>query len=259
MLAQHYVPIDSLKATFVEMSSDQNNHELLIGVLWQVLVHSAFQVRCYAASLFEHLIRGVDLNLVSKKVVPALVTLASDLEMLVRQNTLPAFGVLAESVSDTALLEKIRLQFQSFLDDQVYANEHALLLDMVKTLGEIGPNVEPKLRDDFILPRLSTLAKANNGNTNETRRRDIATELLEGFKALSCCFFSDDHLTNYMVPGLKCLLIDVKDLGLPDQDVVLSLISEHESKVEEKPPQRFAKESKQIIYIAVCFYIVVVT
>jgi hypothetical protein len=81
MLAQHYVPIDSLKATFVEMSSDQNNHELLIGVLWQVLVHSAFQVRCYAASLFEHLIRGVDLNLVSKKVVPALVTLASDLEM----------------------------------------------------------------------------------------------------------------------------------------------------------------------------------
>ena len=38
-----------------------------------------------------------------------------------------------------------------------------------------------------ILPRLSAIAKANNENTNETRRRDIATELLEGFKALSCC------------------------------------------------------------------------
>lgn len=40
------------------------------------------------------------------------------------------------------------MQFRSFLDDQIYANEHSLLLEMVKTLGEIGPSVEPKLRDD---------------------------------------------------------------------------------------------------------------
>ncbi|XP_062500867.1 RAB11-binding protein RELCH homolog isoform X2 [Corticium candelabrum] len=245
VLAQHYAPIDSLKATVLEMSSDPVYHEVLIGVVWQVLVNSAFQVRCCAASLLEYLIKGVDADLISKKVAPALVTLASDPEMVVRRYTIPAFGVLAESVSDSALLEKIRVQFQLFLDDPFYQNEHAVLLQMVKTLGDIGPNVEPKLRDDFILPRLTAIAKANNETSNATRRRDVAVELLEGFKALSCCFFSDDHLATYMVPGLKYLLADIQVLDLPEKETVSSLITEHESKIEERSLHSDGGETSQ--------------
>lgn len=70
--------------------------------------------------------------------------------------------------------------------------------------------------------------------------------------------FSDDHLSNYMLPGLRCLLNDIESLGLPDkvslscpswpcrlmihyclQDVVSNLITEHQSKIEGRPSQRF--------------------
>eukprot|EP00118_Oscarella_pearsei_P026326 m.309769 g.309769 ORF g.309769 m.309769 type:complete len:1074 (+) comp47698_c0_seq1:27-3248(+) len=234
MLAMHCIPIDSLKAAFAELSLDPFYHEPLIGILWDLLVEPAFHVRCCAATLFECLVRGVNLDLVSKRVVPALVTLASDGEMLVRQCTLSAFGCIAETVTDRTLLEKIRLQFQSFLGDPIYEDQHSVQLEVVKTLSDIGPNVEPLFRDEFVLPRLADIAAKNNSITNETRRRDIALELLEGFKALSCCFFSIELLEKFMIPGLKSVLTDVNDLELPDKGVITKLVSECQSKIDEK-------------------------
>ena len=161
-------------------------------------------------------------------------------------------------------MEKIRLQFQSFLDDPIYEDEHAIHLEVVKTLADIGPNVEPKLRDEctrnatherppailpsflslVILPRLADIAAKNKSSTNETRRRDIAIELIEGFKALSCCctslliaplflksrstvVFSMDLLETFMIPGLKSVLVDANELELPDQ--VSSFLSQSKS------------------------------
>ena len=60
---------------------DANYHDLLQAVLWEGVVHTSPLVRSSSAGMFELLIKGVNETLVSTRVVPALVTLASDPEM----------------------------------------------------------------------------------------------------------------------------------------------------------------------------------
>ncbi|GFN75124.1 lish domain and heat repeat-containing protein kiaa1468 homolog, partial [Plakobranchus ocellatus] len=58
-----------------------SNHELLLSVLWDGVVHTSAHVRAASASLFELMIKGVSDMLVSSRVVPALVTLSNDQEL----------------------------------------------------------------------------------------------------------------------------------------------------------------------------------
>lgn len=50
------------------------------------------------------------------------------------------------------------MQFQSFLDDPMYADQHALHVEVIRTFARVGPNAEPKFRDeceyDFTSPNL---------------------------------------------------------------------------------------------------------
>ena len=45
------------------------------------------------------------------------------------------------------LLEKAQVQLASFLDEPAYESEHAVQVEVVKTLGRCGPNAEPVFRD----------------------------------------------------------------------------------------------------------------
>ncbi|KAK2149703.1 hypothetical protein LSH36_441g01057 [Paralvinella palmiformis] len=143
-----HAPIDSLKAAVTELCYDPDNHQLLIGVLWDGVVHTSASVRSTSAQLFELLIKGVDECLVSSKVVPALVTLASDAEIMVRISTISAFGTIMETISDRSILDKVHMQFQTFMDDPMYSNQHDLHLELVATFGRVGPNAEPRFRDE---------------------------------------------------------------------------------------------------------------
>ncbi|KAL4235189.1 hypothetical protein ACF0H5_006827 [Mactra antiquata] len=49
---------------------------------------------------------------------------------------------------EAAILEKVYMQFQSFLDDPVYREEHQLHLELVATFARVGPNAEQKFRDE---------------------------------------------------------------------------------------------------------------
>jgi len=48
-----HAPIDSLKAAVTELCYDPDNHQLLIGVLWDGVVHTSASVRSTSAQLFE--------------------------------------------------------------------------------------------------------------------------------------------------------------------------------------------------------------
>ena len=45
-------------------------------------------------------------------------------------------------------LDRVYIQFQSFLDDPAYRDEHTLLVQLIHTFGKVGPNAEPKFRDE---------------------------------------------------------------------------------------------------------------
>uniref|UniRef100_A0A9J7XNZ9 LisH domain and HEAT repeat-containing protein KIAA1468 n=1 Tax=Cyprinus carpio carpio TaxID=630221 RepID=A0A9J7XNZ9_CYPCA len=233
-LSLSHAPLDSLKASFVELGANPAFHELLLTVLWYGVVHTSALVRCTAARMFELLVKGVNETLVAQRVVPALITLSSDPEISVRISTIPAFGTIMETVTQKELLERVKMQLASFLEDPQYQDQHSLHMEIIKTFGRVGPNAEPRFRDEFVLPHLHKLALCNNQQTVESKRIDIATQLFEAYSALSCCFISEELMVNHFLPGLRCLRTDMEQLS-PEHEVILSsMIKECEIKVENK-------------------------
>uniref|UniRef100_A0A7N8XQG8 RAB11 binding and LisH domain, coiled-coil and HEAT repeat containing n=1 Tax=Mastacembelus armatus TaxID=205130 RepID=A0A7N8XQG8_9TELE len=209
-------------------------HELLLTVLWYGVVHTSALVRCTAARMFELLVKGVNETLVAQRVVPALITLSSDPEISVRISTIPAFGTIMETVTQKELLERVKMQLASFLEDPQYQDQHSLHMEIIRTFGRVGPNAEPRFRDEFVLPHLHKLALANNSQAAESKRIDIATQLFEAYSALSCCFISEEVMVNHFLPGLRCLHSDMEQLS-PEHEVILSsMIKECEIKVENR-------------------------
>ncbi|KAF7485997.1 Hypothetical predicted protein [Marmota monax] len=237
LLSLSHAPLDSLKASFVELGANPAYHELLLTVLWYGVVHTSALVRCTAARMFELTLRGMSEALVDKRVAPALVTLSSDPEFSVRIATIPAFGTIMETVIQRELLERVKMQLASFLEDPQYQDQHSLHTEIIKTFGRVGPNAEPRFRDEFVIPHLHKLALVNNLQIVDSKRLDIATHLFEAYSALSCCFISEDLMVNHFLPGLRCLRTDMEHLS-PEHEVILSsMIKECEQKVENKTVQ----------------------
>ncbi|MFT7800202.1 lisH domain and HEAT repeat-containing protein KIAA1468 homolog isoform X4 [Arapaima gigas] len=236
-LSLSYSPLDSLKAAFVELGANPAYHELLLTVLWYGVVHTSALVRCTAARMFELILRGMSEALIDKRVAPALITLCSDPEFSVRISTIPAFGTIMETVTQKELLERVKMQLASFLEDPQYQDQHSLHIEIIRTFGRVGPNAEPRFRDEFVLPHLHKLALANNLQVAEAKRLDIATQLFEAYSALSCCFISEELMVNHFLPGLRCLRTDMELLS-PEHEVILtSMIKECEQKVENRGVQ----------------------
>uniref|UniRef100_A0A8C7VT49 RAB11 binding and LisH domain, coiled-coil and HEAT repeat containing n=1 Tax=Oncorhynchus mykiss TaxID=8022 RepID=A0A8C7VT49_ONCMY len=201
-LSLSHAPLDSLKASFIELGANPVYHELLLTVLWYGVVHTSALVRCTAACMFELLVKGVNETLVAQRVVP--------------------------------LLERVKMQLASFLEDPQYQDQHSLHMEIIRTFGRVGPNTEPRFRDEFVLPHLHKLALDNNAQTTERKRIDIATQLFEAYSALSCCFISEEVMVNHFLPGLRCLRADMEQLS-PEHEVILSsMIKEGETKVENR-------------------------
>ncbi|KAM6900688.1 RAB11-binding protein RELCH homolog isoform 2-T2 [Xenentodon cancila] len=233
-LSLSHAPLDSLKASFVELGANPVYHELLLTVLWYGVVHTSALVRCTAARMFELVLRGMSEALVDRRAAPALITLCSGPEFSVRISTIPAFGTIMETVTQKELLERVKMQLASFLEDPQYQDQHSLHIEIIRTFGRVGPNAEPRFRDEFVLPHLHKLALANNSQAVESKRIDIATQLFEAYSALSCCFISEEVMVNHFLPGLRCLHADMEQLS-PEHEVILSsMIKECEIKVENR-------------------------
>uniref|UniRef100_A0A667H514 RAB11 binding and LisH domain, coiled-coil and HEAT repeat containing n=1 Tax=Lynx canadensis TaxID=61383 RepID=A0A667H514_LYNCA len=230
LLSLSHAPLDSLKASFVELGvkiiayCKSSLPRVIINCLWYGVVHTSALVRCTAARMFELLVKGVNETLVAQRVVPALITLSSDPEISVRIATIPAFGTIMETVIQRELLER-------------YQDQYSLHTEIIKTFGRVGPNAEPRFRDEFVIPHLHKLALVNNLQIVDSKRLDIATHLFEAYSALSCCFISEDLMVNHFLPGLRCLRTDMEHLS-PEHEVILSsMIKECEQKVENKTVQ----------------------
>ncbi|XP_014675386.1 PREDICTED: lisH domain and HEAT repeat-containing protein KIAA1468 homolog isoform X2 [Priapulus caudatus] len=154
----------------------------------------------------------------------------------VRISTVPAFGTVIETATQREVVEKAHMQFQGFLDDPIYKDAHAMHVEVIHTLSRIGPNTEPRFRDDFILPRLAILAANNNHTMNETKKRDVAMVLFEAYSALSCCFVSEQLIREALLSGMRCLHRDMALIAPDHEEIVGSMIREFEVKLESLQP-----------------------
>ena len=52
------------------------------------------------------------------------------------------------------MLDRVYMQLQTFLDDPMYREEHSLHVELIATFARVGPNAEPKYRDECKLKQL---------------------------------------------------------------------------------------------------------
>lgn len=46
------------------------------------------------------------------------------------------------------MLDRVYMQFITFMDDPVYRDEHEVNIELIHTLSRVAPNAEPRFRDD---------------------------------------------------------------------------------------------------------------
>lgn len=46
------------------------------------------------------------------------------------------------------MLDRVYMQFVTFMDDRMYRDEHEVNIELIRTLARVGPNAEPRFRDD---------------------------------------------------------------------------------------------------------------
>ncbi|KAL3181052.1 hypothetical protein MRX96_037111 [Rhipicephalus microplus] len=196
------LPLSCVESIFIELSMNKDFHEVLLSVLWEGVVHNTALVRSNAGRLFELLVGTVDDSLLKSRVTPALVTLATF------------------------------MQLQTFLEDPQHSHDHSMQAEFIHMFASLGPNTEPRFRDEFILPHLAILAMRNNQNTDDSSRVRIMELLLEAYSALSCTYISEHAITDAFLPGLRCLLEDARQVAPCHESAVSAMIADFEAKLD---------------------------
>ncbi|CAF1197466.1 unnamed protein product [Rotaria sordida] len=236
LVANQKLSINTLQAMYAEIGSDTNFQDILLSILRDSLTNTNPQVRLYTLQLFNTTLTLVNHSTISQKILPALITLASDDDITVRTATISVFGSIIIQCSEPEILERVYAQFQIFDSDTTFRDEHRVQSEFIKTFTHIAPHAESKFREDFILPFLALIASQNSQQQSErgqAKRLEIATYLFEAYSALSCCFHSGQSILNSFLPGLYCLRVDFAQLR-PDSVAVLdSIIKDLEHKLEQ--------------------------
>jgi len=234
LVANQKYSIQILQAIYAELGSDRNFQESLLNILRDSLTNTNPQIRLYTLQLFNVVLSLVDSSIVSHKILPALITLASDDDLNVRIATISVFGTILIQSSQTEILERVYAQFQMFDSDPTFREEHRVQTEFIKTFTQIARHAENRFREEFILPYLASIASQNSQQDRSTGKRlEIATVLFEAYSALSCASNSGQAILHSFLPGLYCLRVDFAQLR-PDSVTVLdSIIKDLEHKLEQ--------------------------
>ncbi|XP_075226057.1 RAB11-binding protein RELCH homolog [Lycorma delicatula] len=238
-------PLDSVQFTIRELSKLPSLHEVLMSTLWEGVVHQRHAVRCATANLFSYAVANVGESMTTNRIVPALITLASDPEVSVRTATIPVFGSLIENSTNKEVLDKTYFQLQSFLSDPVARDNHPTLLQLVVTLGRIVTSCDSWFREEVVVPQLAATAAYTMQLTSQTRKSDLAAALVEAFSASVYCSLSKNTITTVLLPGLRYLESVCSQSLVQYHDTVITMIQEAESR-SETPSKSLERSSSNM-------------
>nr|CAH7731165.1 unnamed protein product [Callosobruchus chinensis] len=132
--------------------------DVVVECLWSGIVHQRPLVRSATASLFSGIIGICSEDILKTKVTAALVTLASDNDILVRTATIPALGNLITDSSVKEIHDKAYMQLQSYLADSNLKENHTFFRQLIVTLGTIVNSCTDNFRNEVILPQLVAMS-----------------------------------------------------------------------------------------------------
>ncbi|KAF0292146.1 LisH domain and HEAT repeat-containing protein KIAA1468 [Amphibalanus amphitrite] len=186
-------------------------HAALLDLLWKGVMHSVVEVRETTAQLAGMLVPEVPETVLTARVLPALVTLASDPQQLVRRAVVPALGLVLETQPGREPSEKARLQVTALCQDAALAGPLAAALGRAAAAGR---------HTEFCLSRLAELSAR--------RAPADAPTLLDAYTALACGHVAGEAVSRDVLPALRsviCLLHSCSTLRLIVILIVTRLIS----------------------------------
>ncbi|KAK7793564.1 hypothetical protein R5R35_000400 [Gryllus longicercus] len=232
-------PLDALDVSVRCLCEEPSLQDTVVSMLWEGVVHPRAVVRVAAASLFVTVVGSIADSLLTTRVAPALVTLASDPDIAVKTATLPALGSLITSTSIKEVQDKTYMQIQSFLSDPSIRENHSMLLQLVVTMGSIVTACDSWFREEVIVPQLAALSSYAEQLTNQTRRLDLATVLIEAFSATIYCSLPKNIISSHLLPGLRSLESISTQSLLVHHETLLAMIKGAESRIEiQRPMER---------------------
>ncbi|KAK0082778.1 hypothetical protein PV325_009838 [Microctonus aethiopoides] len=212
--------------------------EQIITDLWDGVVHQSASVRSTTATIFGNIIENIPEQMVTARVAPAIITLASDSDILVRANAVTAIGKLITDCAAKEAKDKGRLTLESIvkeMDDTIIT--HTFSIALVSTLANIVSNSPQHYIEDIIvtqLTRITSLALRCNYGV------ELTIALLAAYSLLVYNPLNVQCVTNVLLPGLGYLETLINH-HLPQQiENVRVLIREAELKLN---PTRFVGRS----------------
>ncbi len=115
------------------------------------------------------MVKDCDEYLLSTRILPALITLANDLDKyinlkiffinqaviifysiqrMVRCSSISPLTSIIENCSNKEILERVFTQLQSFLSDPILKDEYLLQIELLKTFRRISTRVNHKFREE---------------------------------------------------------------------------------------------------------------
>nr|CAI5819958.1 unnamed protein product [Callosobruchus analis] len=239
-------PFDCLEIT-IRRLCEAGMQDVVVECLWSGIVHQRPLVRSATASLFSGVIGICSEDILKTKVTAALVTLASDNDILVRTATIPALGNLITDSSVKEIHDKAYMQLQSYLADSNLKENHTFLRQLIVTLGTIVNSCTDNFRNDVILPQLVAMSMYTSQMKNQTRKVDMALALLEAFTNV---VFNplNKQCKGAVLPGLRYLeTVILENQSLSSYwDTVVSMIKECDNRVEVATPQTPTDSSSKL-------------
>ncbi|XP_027770448.1 RAB11-binding protein RELCH homolog isoform X2 [Solanum pennellii] len=155
------------------------HHNMIFNILWEMVVSSEINMKATAANLFKVIVPCIDAKVASTHVLPALVTLGSDQNLNVKYASIDAFGAVAQQYKNDAIVDKIRVQMDAFLED----GSHEATLAVVRALVMAVPHTTEGLRD-YLLSKIFLLTATPPPSSDMMRCRERANTFCESIRAL---------------------------------------------------------------------------
>ncbi|KAL6551842.1 hypothetical protein OROGR_007996 [Orobanche gracilis] len=190
----------------------EENHSIIFNIIWEMIASIDANLKINAAKLLKVIVPYIDAKVASSHVLPALVTLGSDQNLNVKYASIDAFGAVAQHFKNDMIVDKIRVQMDTFLED----GSHEATIAVIRALLIAVPHTTYKLRD-YILCHFA-------GDIG--RRRERANAFCESIRALDATDLSSPSVRDYLLPAIQNLLKDTDALDPAHKEALEIILKE---------------------------------
>ncbi|XP_011883081.1 PREDICTED: lisH domain and HEAT repeat-containing protein KIAA1468 homolog [Vollenhovia emeryi] len=210
----------------------EQTQEYVLASLWDGVMHQRSSVRCATATLFGSIIAHISDRLANAKIVPAIVTLASDPEVGVRCAAIATLGRIITECKVREARDKARLTLETIAKDPLELSP-ILATSLVSTFAVVAPTCPQNYIEDIIATHLSMIASFA---LQQSRKIELVSALVEAYSVLVYCPLSSQCVSGVVLPGLRHLETLVNQCLPQQKDAVRSLLREAESRQDLSKP-----------------------